>query len=221
MCYFGARCWSEKGNFSFARSSLEVHVRNLIGSLLFVLVVLGSFSCKKPTSPPPPPASGGCPGANAAPAFLIGSLDLTPTSAVIGTAQTVPKTLLVSMNGSPSLQLDFGGPVIGNDFEMCVITNPPAVKTHLGVAVTGVLEDPSGPGTGPVNFWQNVFATFFLNPLQNNQTSASGVLKIDDSAQSLRNAIVNAPPGYSSGRMLITIQLSDGPHKLDLTVAQQ
>ena len=53
----------------------------------------------------------------------------------------------------------------------------------------------------------------FVRLLQENQTDANGVLNL------LRNAIVNASPGYSSGRMLITIMPSDGSHTLDLTLA--
>ncbi|MFC5489388.1 hypothetical protein [Dokdonella soli] len=151
----------------------------------------------------------------------FGSKGLAPTTGTVTTTITVPATLYVSMNGPPIFQLDAGGPFIGDVFEICVMTSPPAVRTHLGVRVTGVLEDPSptGGASGPVNFWQNVFATFLVVPLQDNQTESNGVLKLDVTAQSLRNAIVNAPPGYSSGRMLITIDPGDGQHKLDLTIA--
>jgi hypothetical protein len=155
------------------------------------------------------------------PSLRYGSLNLTPTIGVVNTSPEVPKTLYVTMSGAPGFQLDAGGPMIGNDFEICVVTSPPAINTHLGVDVSGQLEDPSGGPSGPANFWQNVFATFFVRPLQDNQTDANGALKLDVSAQDLRNAIGNPPPGYSSGRMLITVILSDGPHKLDLTIAPQ
>lgn len=194
-------------------------MKSLLGSLLLVLAVFALVGCKpKPT---PPPVITGCPGSNAGPSFRVGSQDLAPTIVVIPPSQPVPKALIVSMSGTPSLQLDVGGPVIGSVFEMCVVTNPPAKNTHLGVDVTGVLEDPSASGAaggGPVNYWQNVFSTFFVRPLQDDQTDGNGVLKIDVPAQNLRNALSSPPAGYSSGRMLITVQLSDGLHKMDLTL---
>jgi hypothetical protein len=194
--------------------------------LAFVVILCGCTSSAPPRptptpSPTPVPRAAGCPGGNLGPSLRYGSRNLTPTFGTINTSPVVPKTLYVTINGASDIQLDAGGPMIGDVFEICVVTNPPARNTHLGVDVTSVLEDPSpsaGPG-GPVNFWQNVFATFFVRPLQDNQIDANGVLKLDVSAQSLRNAIINPPTGYSSGRMLITVILSDGPHKLDLTIA--
>jgi len=132
------------------------------------------------------------------------------------------KTLYVTMSGPLMLQLDAGGPQFSDAFEICVVTNPPARNTHLGGSfVTGMLLDPSpsGGSSGPVNFWNNVFASLLIRPLQDNRTSPSGVLKVDVPAQNLRNAISNPPPGYSSGRMLITINPGDGAHQLDLTIA--
>ena len=189
-----------------------------LGSLL-ILNGCGSTTASAVSSP----AGAGCPGGNIGPSVRYGSLNLTPTVGFVNTTPVVDKTLIVSKTGTPAFQLDFGGPMIGDDFEICVLTNPPARKTHLGVDVTGVLEDP-GPLTagGSVNFWQNVFATFFVRPLQDDQTDANGVLKVDVPAQNLRNAIAFPPSGIqTTGRMLITIILSDGPHKLDLTLASQ
>lgn len=186
---------------------------------LGVLVLLGGCKPSRPAKTPPP-AVAGCPGGDPGPSVRYGSLNLTPTVGVVNTTPLVAKTLLVNMlNPAPSLQLDVGGPMIGNVFEICVVTNPPARKTHLGVDVTGVLEDPSPPSSAPGAFWQNVFGSLFVTPLQDDQTDASGVLKLDVPAQNLRNAISNPPPGFSSGRMLITITLSNGAHRLDLTLA--
>ncbi|MGA8763884.1 MAG: hypothetical protein WB562_13545 [Candidatus Sulfotelmatobacter sp.] len=179
--------------------------------LVCLALTLIVYACKKP------PATG-CLGSNLGPTLRYGSRNLTPTVGVVNTNPVVSKTLYVTMSGAPDFRLDVGGPMIGDVFEVCVVTNPPAPR--LGVDVTGVLEDPAGP-SGPANFWQNVFASFFVRPLQDRPIPANGVLDLDVSAQDLRNAISNPPLGYSSGRMLITVILSDGPHKLDLTIAPQ
>ncbi len=196
----------------------KFRMKGLVRYLLCLGLLATVSSC---TSPPMGGGAGptGCPGGSAGPSVRYGSLDLSPTVGVVTTSLIVPKTLYAKAP-PPVLQLDPGGPMM-SVFEICVVTNPPARNTHLGVDVMGVMEDPppAAAGSGPFNFWQNVLWTYFVRPLQDNQTDANGVLKIDVTASSLYNAISNPPPGHSSGRALITIILSDGPHKLDLTVA--
>lgn len=162
----------------------------------------------------------GCNDATPAPSVRYGSLNLTPTVGTILPGTTSTHTLWVAKQGTPeTLQIDFGP--AQQVFEICVKTSPPAVNTHLGVDVQGVLLDPAGgPSTGPGQFWQNVFATLILNPLQDNQTDANGVLKVDVSASSLRSALLNTPPGNPSGRMLFTFNVG-ATYKLDLSLAKK
>ena len=182
-------------------------VKNVISSVPNPPVIVGTTD-----------VGGGVP---AGPSVRYGSLNLTPTVRVVPKNPGIVAETLVVSAPPASLEL-FGGPVLGSVFEIVVVTDPPARNTHLGVNVTGVLEDPSPiggfSGSGPADFWQRAFNSLFIVPLQDNQTDANGVLKVDVTAQNVLSAIINAPPGYPSGRMLITINLSDGPHKLDLTL---
>ncbi len=187
---------------------------------LGIVAVIGTVLAGCATPLPPPPVMGGCPGSNTGPSVRFGSLNLTPTVGLVPVGSTVSKNLIVT-SPPPLLQLDFGGPTFTDAFEICVVTNPPVRSTQLGVDVIGLLEDPSpsAGATGPVNYWQNLFAGLLLRPLQDNQTSATGVLKVDVPAQNLVSALTSPPPaGFSSGRMLFTIKLSDGTHQLDLTI---
>lgn len=163
----------------------------------------------------------GCPGQNQGPAFIIGSRDFPSNAESIGTAQTVSETLIVPVaDGSP---LQIGSRLrrtdIGGAFEMCVITSPPARGAALSGIVSGQLQ-PSRSGNEADNaFWQNFFDLYFLRPLQLTPTDGSGALRIDVLAVNLRTALASAPS--SSGEMLITVTLADGPHALRLTVERQ
>jgi hypothetical protein len=167
-------------------------------------------------------ASLGCPGRNAGPAFLIGSRDLASSSAAIGAGQSaVSETLVVSAAEGAELQIGsrFRPTAIGNAFEMCVITSPPARGAALSAIVSGQLQTTRFASDADNAFWQGFFDTYFVRPLQLTPTDANGVLKIDVLAGNLRMALASAPS--SSGEMLITVSLPDGAHQLSLTVEKQ
>src|SRR5439155_19672074 len=120
---------------------------------------------------------------------------------------------------APALMIGTGGPV--TSAFVIGVTDPALANTFLGSHVTGVLEDPSpNPPGGPSQYWQTGFGTV-LGPLQNNRGDATGVVTAVVTAQSIVNylALSPFPTGYPSGRMLITITLSDGPHAIDLSIA--
>ena len=166
-------------------------------------------------------ASLGCPGRNAGPAFLFGPRDLASSSTAVGVGSAVSETLVVSAADGADLEIGsrLRPTAIGNAFEMCVITSPPARGAALSAIVSGQLQTTRFAGDADNAFWQGFFDTYFIRPLQLTPTDANGVLKIDVLAGNLRTALASAPS--SSGEMLITVSLPDGAHQLSLTVEKQ
>jgi hypothetical protein len=191
-------------------------------ALTLAMIVAGCGGPGATTTPPPlspsPSAVGLCHDGLPGPRVRYGSLDLSPTVHVIQPGATASPLLQPRSSPSPAhFQLDVPAINIGDAFEICVTTSPAAANTHLGVFVTGKLEDPVGS-----QYWQDLFSTTFLAPLQNQVTDANGVLEMIVPAQTLLGTMNTnpPPPGYSSGRMLISITpgLGASQYWMDLTV---
>ncbi len=165
--------------------------------------------------------SAGCPGQNQGPAFIIGARDLASASASIVVGQVAAETLIVSLADGAELAIGgrFRSTAIGNAFEMCLITSPPARGAALAGIVSGQLQPGTFASAADNSFWQGFFQTYFLTPLQLTPTDAGGVLRIDVLAANLRTALAAAPS--TSGQMLITVTLADGAHQLSLTVEKR
>ena len=199
---------------------LRWNVRGAFFLFAALLLTQSSFCPQsRPTPTPNPQVS--CNDATPGPSVRTGSLDLNPTVGVLTPGMVAKRTLFVKMSGTPATY-NLDAPGLGPDetvFEICIKTNPPAANTQLGAAVSGTLLDPVGAG-GPSAYWERVFTTLFVNPLQDTRANAAGVVKLDVTADQMRSALLNAPAGFPSGRERIMIVI--GPtYELELTLAKQ
>jgi hypothetical protein len=172
--------------------------------------------------PPPSPPPVACHDSSTSPSVRYGSKDLNPTVGFVNQGVISAQNLQV-VAGQPATFRIIGGPSnLGPVFEICVKTNPPAANTHLGVLVSGQLVDPSPAGgpSGSVNFWQSIFATYFVNPLQDNTTDGQGILQLDVTAANLIGPLSNSPPGYSTGTERIKFQIGGGDRILEISLGK-
>ncbi len=201
---------------------LPTNAAGIMGLSNVQCVIPGLSSFTAVGTPTPTPLAAGCLDGTVGPAVRYGNLNLTAAAVAPVAPPPVPITLLVDMTGAQpaTLQVDGGPPT--EAFEICVTTSPPS-SSQLGVGVTGVLQDPdpSGGPSGPVNFWQNLFGTDLLVPLQSNQPIGGGAIRVVLPASNLRQQLLVTPEGYSSGRMRFTITLSDGQHILDISIGKR
>lgn len=120
-------------------------------------------------------------------------------------------------------------PYSGDESDLLVLqvnTDPVLANTQFfveGWTISPV--DPNGP-IGPTGdristsgFWHIFFADHFLNPLRTLRTDAEGRLTLVIRGVDLYRDMLNAPPGYSSGRFRLRVFAPEGPEAVDIILA--
>lgn len=182
-----------------------------VALIICAIAMLGLSGCPPPASLP----ATGCFDASPAPSVRYGSLDLVPTVGVVPAGGTVKKTLYINNGSNPlTLSIDLPGTAPQEVFEICVKTSPPVVSQirALQSLVTGNVIDPAGDQT-----WQMIFATLFVNPLQETTSNSAGIVRVDVSASQINSALANAPTNQGTARIQF---LLGSTYELDLTLVK-
>jgi hypothetical protein len=109
------------------------------------------------------------------------------------------------------IQIDTGNPVAGESFYIEGWTVSP-------VDPDGTV-GPTGDRISTRGFWHDYFAAYIEQPLRDLRTDSQGRLTLVLRGADIYSRIVNAPPGYSEGRLRLRVFSPDTGSSVDIYIA--